>query len=179
MQACVGNLLALEVPQVEQLQAVGLVAFQIGDAAANRIPVVERRRDGRVVAAGEGVQQRQARCCVEGQHGFVLRVNHGQIRRQLFQDGNRCRLIVDEDAAFAAGRDLAAQDDLAVFGVDAVFFQDAVDRGRADIEYRRDGGFFGAVADCVAGGFVAQQQGQCVDEDGFSGAGFAGKQVET
>ncbi len=96
----------------------------------------------------------------------------------MFQNGYSRRLIIDEDAALAAGCDLAAQDDLAVLGVDSVFFEHAVDRRRANLENRRDRGLLGAVADGVAGGFIAQQQGQRVDEDGFSGAGFAGQQVE-
>ncbi len=106
-------------------------------------------------------------------------MNHRQVRRELLQHRHRRRLIVDEDAALAAGRNLAAQDDLAFFGVDSVGLQNRGDRGRVGVEHRRDGRFFGAMADRVAGGLVAEQQCQRVDEDGFSGAGFAGQQVET
>ena len=35
------------------------------------------------------------------------------------------------------------------------------------------------MADCIAGSFVAEQEGQCIDENGFSSAGFAGQEIET
>ena len=34
------------------------------------------------------------------------------------------------------------------------------------------------MADHLGGGFAAHQQGQGIDEDGFSRAGFAGEQVQ-
>jgi len=36
---------------------------------------------------------------IEGQHRRVLRMNHCQVRRELFEDADRRRLIVDEDTA--------------------------------------------------------------------------------
>ena len=39
-------------------------------------------------------------------------------------------------------------------------------------------GLVGAVADHLDRGFAAHQQSQCIDEDGFARAGFAGEQVE-
>ncbi len=106
-------------------------------------------------------------------------MNYRQVGRQLFQNGDRRRLVVDEDAPFAASGNFAAQDDLAFLGVEPVGFKNRADRGRVDVEHRRDGRFLGAMANCIAGGFVAEQQCKRVDEDGFSGAGFAGQQVET
>ncbi len=101
-----------------------------------------------------------------------------EIRSELFQNGYSRRLIVDEDATFAAGNNLAAQNDLAIFAVDAILLEDTIDPRRAGFEDRRNCGLVCSVANRVAGSFVAQQQGQRVDEDGFSGAGFAGQQVE-
>ena len=132
-----------------------------------------------IVDSGKAVQQRQPRSGIERQHRLVLRMNHRQVRRQLLEHRHRRRLVVDEDAALAAGRNLAAQDDLAFLGVDAVGFQHRADGGRVGVEDRGDHRLVGAMADGVAGGFVAEQQRQRVDEDGFSGAGFAGQQVET
>ncbi len=138
-----------------------------------------RQRNRRGVAAGEGVQQRQPRTRVKRQHRLVLRVDDRQVRRKLLQHRHRRRLIVDEDASLAAGRDLAPQNDLRLLAVEAVVFQNFVDGLGLGFEHRRDDSLVGAVADGVAGRFVAQQQGQGVDQDGFSGAGFAGQQIET
>ncbi len=103
------------------------------------------------------------------------------MRRQLAQHGHRRGLVVDEDATFASGGDLAAQDDGVLVGIDAIRFErfgDALLGCAFDLEDRRDHGFVGARADDVARGFVAEQQGQGVDENGFAGAGFAGQQVQ-
>ena len=85
-------------------------------------------------------------------------MNHGQVRSELFQNRYRCRLIVDEDASLATGRDLAAQDNLSVFGIDAVFFENRVNRGRNHFEHCRNGCLVSAVTHGVGRGFVAQQQ---------------------
>ncbi len=62
--------------------------------------------------------------------------------------------------------------------VDAVGFQNRGDGLRFGFE---DGGHYrlvGSMSNCVGGSLVAQQQGESVNQDGLSGAGFAGQQVE-
>ena len=98
--------------------------------------------------------------------------------RKCAQYGNRRRLIVDEHAAFATGGYLAPQDELRFARVDAVRLQHFVERFRLDFKHRRDDGLFRAVAHRVRRGFVAQQQCECIDQNGFSSAGFAGQEVE-
>ena len=60
---------------------------------------------------------------VERKQGFVMGVNGCKVRRQLARSRDRRRLIVDEYSAFAAGRNIAAQDDRFVLLVDSVVFQ--------------------------------------------------------
>ncbi len=91
-----------------------------------------------MIDAGEGIQQRQTRSRIERQHRFVLRVDHGQVRRKLLQHRNRCRLVVDEDASLAAGGNLAPQDELRLFGVEAVGFEHRVDGFGVGLEDRGD-----------------------------------------
>ena len=62
--------------------------------------------------------------------------------------------------------------------VDAVCFEHRVDAPAIGLEDRGDVALSVPWRTASAGSFVAQQQGERVDEDGFSGAGFAGQQVE-
>ncbi len=100
------------------------------------------------------------------------------MRSELLQYRHRRRLVVDEDASLAAGGDFAAQNQHLFLGVDPVRLKHGINRGRLGREHRRHGRLLGAMAHRVAGGLVAQQQRERVDEDGFAGAGFAGQQVE-
>ena len=156
-----------------------LVALQIGDAMPHLPPAFECSPQRRVIAAGKAVEQRQSRSRIERQHRFVLRMNYRQVRSKLFEHRHRCRLIVDEDAAFAACRDFAPQNDLLVFAIDPVGFEHRRNRRRIGIKHSRDGRSFRSVPDRIAGCFIAQQQRQCVDENGFARAGFAGQQIQT
>ena len=104
-------------------------------------------------------------------------MDQGQLGRELAEDGDGGRLVVDEDAALAGGENFAAEDDLVAAGVDAVFFEDGFGVG-GGLKDAGDDGLVGAVADDFGGGFAAHQQGQRIDEDGFARAGFAGEQVE-
>ena len=101
------------------------------------------------------------------------------MRSQLFENRHGCRLIIYENSPFAACRDFPPQNDLLVFAIDPVGFEHRRDCRRIGIKHRRDGRSLRSVADCIAGGFVAQQQGQCVDENGFSSASFAGQKIQT
>ena len=83
LQVRAGNFFALEVPQIEQPQPVLLIALQVGNAVANVVPRGESLRDRRKIRSGKAVEQRQPRGRIERQHRFVLRVNDGQMRRQL------------------------------------------------------------------------------------------------
>ncbi len=51
-------------------------------------------------------------------------------------------------------------------------------RSAFDFEDGGNRGLVGTGANHVHGSFVPQQKGQGINEDGFSGAGFAGQQVQ-
>ena len=135
LKSCVGDLFALVVPQVEQLQAVGFIALQFGDTAADLVPLLECGGGVRVVSTGKTVKEIEARRWIEAEHRLILCVDNGEIRSKLFQDGySRC-LIINEDAPFAACADLPAEDDLAILGVDTVLFKHSADCFRANLEH--------------------------------------------
>ena len=127
------------------------------------------------------IEQAQPRGCIEGQQRFVLGVNGGEVRRQLAQDRDGCRLVIDENPSLAASGNLAPQDDGFVFLINPVIFENLSDRffrSAFDFKDSGDRGLVGSGTNHVGGGFVAQQERQRIDEDGFSRAGFAGQQVQ-
>ena len=75
-----------------------------------------------------------------------LRVDEGELGRELLEHRDGGGLVVDEDAALAGGEDFAAENDLGAFGVDAVFFENGFGAGRG-LEDAGDDGLVGAVAD--------------------------------
>ena len=105
------------------------------------------------------------------------------MRGKLPQHAHRGWLVVDEDASFASGRDLAPQDDGFVFvaGIDAVGFKNPSDDLFClvvDLEDRRDHGPIGASANHVGGSLVAQKECERINQNGFAGAGLAGQEIQ-
>jgi energy-coupling factor transporter ATP-binding protein EcfA2 len=104
----------------------------------------------------------------------------------VFEADSKALDAILEDAALAAGCDLAAKNQLAVvgmgigtgIGIQAIGFQDRIQGFGLGLEDRRNHGLVGAVTNGIGGSFVAEKQSQSVNEDGFSGAGFAGQQIQ-
>ena len=115
LQLGVFNLALLEGPQIEQTQAILLSVFQFVDAVSSLLPEGKCLGRGFELCTGESIEQIEPRRSIERKHRFVLRMNGREIWRELAQHGNRGRLIVDEDASLAAGRNFAPQDDGFVF----------------------------------------------------------------
>ena len=107
----------------------------------------------------------------------VLAVDVDKLFAYALELGECGGLIVDVAAAFAFDVDNAA---------DAEFFRTFVQQplnaqlflqtGQAGkVKQGGEAGFFRAVADLAVIGFVAQEQAECVERDGFACAGFAGE----
>ena len=171
------DLLVLIGPEIDHAQAVLLALEEVVELVVGGAPAGVSLGDGVGGDAAEAVEEDALLRWIEAGKRLGLRVDQGELGRELLEDGDGGGLVVDEDAAFAGGEDFAAQNDVGAFGVDAVFFEDGFGAGRG-LEDAGDDGLVGAVADDVGGGFAAHEQGQRVDEDGFAGAGFAGEQVE-
>src|SRR5271165_7107457 len=116
LQAGVFDLALLEEPQIDQAQAVLLTLLEFVDVRANLSPRCVGRLNRLKLTARKDVQKPQPRGTIKGKNGFVLRVNTGQVRRELAKHGNRCRLIIDEYSSLTADRDFTPHDDRAVIG---------------------------------------------------------------
>src|SRR5436309_513622 len=106
----VANLALLKSPHVQQAQTILLVAFDFQDSAPNTTPAREYVCNLRHINTGKAVQQRQASRGVKGEQGLILGMDRRQLLRQLLQDANRRRLIVDKNSSLASGGNLAAED---------------------------------------------------------------------
>ena len=172
------NLVLLKAPQVGFAQARLFIAFQATQAGTNLRPLGKRRRHPLGGDAGAPVQQLPLLGLVKAAHGFALGVHQRQLRSELAQHIHRGRLIVHVDAALAPGLDLAAQDDLRAFGIDAVAFQ-RVFRARRAL---KDAGHHRPIRSMphhIGGGLIAHQQSQRIHQDGLARTRLSGQQIET
>ena len=137
-------------------------AIERGDRGA---PVIEPRADfsDQRVVAGKAVEQRDVLVRIEQRLMLVLPVQLDQSAAKLAERGRGRERVVDERAAAALRRDLAAHDDF----VAAVPLEDGL--------YGR--GLF-AGAHEVGARASADEQVDGFDEDRLSRAGFAGEDVE-
>src|ERR1022692_4992511 len=105
-----------------------------------------------------------------------------EMRRHLAQYGDGCGLIVDEYAALAGSGNLAADNQRAVFrfiqsvALEHLFY--GFPGNACALKYRRDHCALGASANYFTRRFIAQQQGQGIDQNGFASARFSGEQVD-
>src|SRR5215469_9464341 len=93
------------------------------------------------------------------------------------RDGGR--LVVNEHSSLTTRGNLPPQDQLFVAGIDAVFYQHRVKQLRVGFEYGGDDRLVSSVAHSICRGFIAQQQCQCINQDGFASASFAGQEIQT
>jgi hypothetical protein len=128
--------------------------------------------------AAEAVEQGALLRLVEAAQGLALRVHQRQLRRQLLEDGDRRRLIVDEHAALARGQNLAPQDDLIALRVDAILLEDGL-RARGAFKHAGDSRLIRAVAHYLCRRLAPHQQGQGVHQNRLPCPGLAREQVQT
>jgi len=156
--------------------------LQLFDASTNFVPRGVGRGRRLNPAAGKCIEQCETRGSVERQYRFILGVDCGEMGSKLAEDGDGGGLIVDEDAALAGGGNLAANDQRAVFGfIQTVVLQNFIDcvfRNSCALKYRGDDRAVRAGADYLARRFIAQEQSQSIDQNGFASAGFTGEHVE-
>ena len=105
---------------------------------------------------------------------FLLAVDFDQVLRQFPQCLNRYHLAVHIGSRTAVRADHPAQHDFAV-AVDALRFEPGFGRLRKGVETRGDLGALGAAAHDVPAGAAAGNEQERIDDDGLTGAGFAGE----
>ena len=106
------DLRALEAPQVSHAQTVNLGALKLIEMRARPLPLRKRGRYGLGREAAEAIEKQPLLRLIKRAHGLPLRVDQRKLGRELTQAANRGRLIVDKDATFALGGDLAPEQDL-------------------------------------------------------------------
>ena len=171
------DFLALVAPEIDHAEAVLLALEEVVELVLGGVPVGVGGGDGVEGDAGEAVEEDALLGLVEAGVGLGLGVDEGQFWGELLEDGDGGGLVVDEDAALAGGEDLAAEDDVVAFRVDAVLFQDGFGAG-GGLEDAGDDGFFRAVAYNFRGRLATHKQGERIYQYGFACAGFAGEEVE-
>ncbi|OPZ07688.1 MAG: hypothetical protein BWZ10_02781 [candidate division BRC1 bacterium ADurb.BinA364] len=154
-----------------------LVAEQRLQVLARLAPFLERsgHRPQRFVVAGIGVEGRQMVLRIEQGLVLVLSVQIDQRFAQGMQLMDRRQPPVEAGFAFAREGDFAAQHQFAVLGRQIGFGQQrGGGRAGADFDEGFGDGGFGAGADILAGGPLAQHKAQRVENNRFARARFAG-----
>ena len=110
----------------------------------------------------------------------VLPVDVYELRADVFELGEGGGLVVDVAAAFAFDVYGAADGKLAAVFIQQALFAQLGLQGWVFADVKQGGklGFVCACADLAVIGFVAQQQGDGVQRDGFARACFAGEHGE-
>src|SRR5262249_44376299 len=179
LELCVVNFALLEDPEIDEPEAVLLSLLELFDPVFDLLPGFESLSYRLKICCGEVVEQSEADGTVERNQRFVLRVNAGQVRGELFEHRDGSRLIIYEDAAL--GGNFAAENKAGIMRIDAVLFENATDdllRPSLDLEYGRKHGALGGKTNDVGGGFLSHEQGESVDEDGLARSGLPGQQIQ-
>ena len=90
-----------------------LAAEQFVELYGSVFPAGVGFRDGAGIDAAEAVEEGALLGLVKARQALALSVDQSQLGSELAEDGDRGRLVVDEDAALAGREDFAAQDDFA------------------------------------------------------------------
>ena len=171
------NFFGLKGPEVGEAKAVLLVALDFGEAGLDVAPAGEGVGGSVGRDCAEAVEEAALLGWIEAGEGFGLGVNESQLGSESAEDGDSSGLVVDVNAALAVGKDFAAEDDFVGIDVDAVGFEDELGAWSGFKDAREDSAV-GSMTDDAGGGFLAHEEGESVDEDGFAGAGFAGEEIE-
>ena len=176
-----GDLAGLEAQEIDALGAEPGIALQpLETLGGGRVLGIERRDPARQLPsrlAAEPVQPLALEPGIGEPQLVALAVDPQQARRQVLQQAQRDRLILDEDAIAPFARNLPAHDELVLLDLDAHSLELCPERGIAG-EDPGNGGAFGAFANQVARGAGAGEQRQRIDHQGLAGSGLAGEHVQ-
>src|ERR1700678_3696588 len=104
----------LKNPKIDQTKSILLILLQGRNAPGDSFPTRIGRCNRCKLAVGKTVEQCETRGSVEGEYGLVLRVDNGQMWRELAQHGYGGGLIIYKDPRLAPGGNFPANNQRAV-----------------------------------------------------------------
>jgi len=180
-QARLVDLPGVEAEQIDPLRAQPLVPGQalepVGDAPPSVVGGAGRRHETLRLGAPRAVEPLPLQLGVEQAELVALAVDAQQLGRDLLQQAQRRRLVVQEDAVAPLAADLPPDDELVSLG-----FEAGVDQARAQslrqVEDPGDRERVGALAHQLGGRPLPGEEPQRVHHQRLAGAGFSGQHVE-
>ena len=167
-----------------EIVALGLGAFHQALVRGQRVgrrrgagPQRTNFRNLRLMSA-EGIEQAAVRAHIDERAVGVLTVDFGKRHRDLTQQIEAHRLVVDRRAAWSVGILDSADDEFAI-SIDPLLLEEG--EGRVVSRQRKSGGDNATLgAHPHQGGIAAspQCQPQRIEQDGFASTGFAGQHGE-
>lgn len=122
-----------------------------------------------------GVEEFELLFGIEEVAVVVLAVEVGDVGAKRSEDTDGGGAPVDADRGSALGGEFALNEELVVFEIDTEFIAGLFGLGIGfEIDEEGDVGFGGSLADEVGFGATTESEEEAVDEERFSGAGFAG-----
>ncbi len=137
------------------------------------------RQEGLAFRAAAPVDQAALQLGLDEPQLVALAMDAQQERREVGEQPQGRRLVIDEHPVAPAARDLAADEHLGALRLQPGLFEDAEPERAGGLEHAAHRERLGAAADHLGTGPGAGQEGKGVDDDRFAGAGLAGQDVQT
>jgi len=171
------DFLVLEGEQIKPFEFAGMVGvkrieFRFGLFGSNvQLTEFSRRRSQTRICIDENKLAR----VVQKRLLFVLSMDVQEQRGKIAQSRHCARLVIDEDTISFVRRDLPANDQFALLGIQTELFEF---RAQIGLKNCFDNGSAFAGAHHLRRSFRAGKQAQSINDNGFSGSRFARKKIE-
>ena len=177
-QLGVVDLFHLGLKLAEALQALLFAAVEFGDLPpqCEQLLVAGAVVGEQLAGAAEAVEEVDVAVFVHQALAVVLAVDVEEVGAELAEDGGGDGLHVDAADGFAVGGQLALDvEGVVLVAAEPEFVELPAQLGGEAGKDGADEAFFGAAANEFAAGALAHDGADGVDDDGLTGAGFAGE----
>lgn len=180
---CGFNFLELEAQEIDAMESFPDVVFEACEFGSQRFYVGKTFAHGgsQFCEHSELVEHVEVAVGVEQADVFVLSADVDQAARDFAQSVEGGQTAVDEHLVATASADDPSHEELAVSGFDAKFVKEAGDAVFVLAEFKDalDDGLVFVGPDDIGGGSTGEEEIEGVDDDGFSGPGFAAENGES